>query len=125
MGKAILIIGEDPAEIDFDAPDAPKGMSADKIMAGLNQSVEQLESEGHEARLLLTKNESTVEAQTRDALSQSQYDVIVIGAGLRTLPPMAGQFEKLMNVLHEQAPQAKLAFNTSPADSAEAARRWL
>ena len=49
----------------------------------------------------------------------------MIGAGLRTLPPMAMQFERLMNVVHARAPTAKLAFNTHPADSAAAAMRWL
>jgi isocitrate lyase len=42
------------------------------------------------------------------------HDFIVIGAGLRTLPAMAEQFERLMNVVHEQAPNAKLAFNSQP-----------
>jgi hypothetical protein len=35
------------------------------------------------------------------------------------------QFERLINVLHEKAPQAKLAFNSQPADSDKAALRWL
>ncbi|MDB5361532.1 MAG: hypothetical protein JWO51_2829, partial [Rhodospirillales bacterium] len=46
-------------------------------------------------------------------------------AGLRTLPPMALQFERLINVLREKAPAAKLAFNSQPDDSDIAAMRWL
>jgi hypothetical protein len=38
---------------------------------------------------------------------------------------MTEQFERLINVLHEKAPQAKLAFNSQPADSDKAALRWL
>ena len=121
----ILIIGEDPAQSDFDADDAPKDMSADKVMAGLNGSVERLEAAGHTAQLLLTKDEATVEGQARTALGEGGFDVIVIGAGLRTLPPMAAQFEKLINVLHAEAPRARLAFNSNPADSDAAALRWL
>ena len=68
---------------------------------------------------------ATVDAQVSEALRKSRYDVIVIGAGLRTLPPMTEQFERLINVLHEKAPQAKLAFNSQPADSDKAALRWL
>ena len=49
MGKSILIIGEDPALIDFTASYAPKNMSAAKIMDGLNGSVARLESAGHSA----------------------------------------------------------------------------
>jgi hypothetical protein len=125
MGKSILIIGEDPAEIDFDAPDAPKDMSAAKIMDGLNGSMARLRAAGHAAGLLLTKDAETVERQATEALAGASYDVIVIGAGLRTLPPMALQFERLMNVLHEKAPHAKLAFNSQPGDSDAAAMRWL
>lgn len=123
---SILIIGEDPAAIDFDGPDAPpEGVTAETIMAGLNGSVERLEADGHAAELLLTQDEATVEAQTRAALAGRSFDVIVVGAGLRTLPPMAAHFERLMNVLHAEAPDARLAFNSNPADSDAAARRWL
>lgn len=125
MSKAILIIGEDPAQIDFDAADAPEGMTADRVTAGLAASVARLEAAGHGAELLMTVDETTVAQQVRDALAGREYDVIVIGAGLRTLPPMAGQFERLMNVLHAEAPKAKFAFNSQPDDSDAAALRWL
>lgn len=125
MAKSVLIIGEDPSEIDFDAPDAPKGMSAEKVMEGLNGSAARLRTAGHAAEILLTKSADTVERQTSDALAAARYDVVVVGAGLRTLAPMADQFERLMNVLHTLAPQAKLAFNSQPDDSDAAALRWL
>jgi len=34
-------------------------------------------------------------------------------------------FEKLINVVHAQAPDAKICFNTTPADTSEAVRRWI
>src|SRR3974377_2398908 len=34
-------------------------------------------------------------------------------------------FEKLINVVHKHAPQAKLCFNTLPSDTAAAVKRWL
>ena len=125
MPRSILIIGQDPALIDFSAADAPPNMNADKVMRGLNGSRDRLQRLGHDARILLTRDAETVEAQVSAALRDHRYDVIVIGAGLRTLPPMADQFERLMNVLHERAPQAKLAFNNQPDDSDKAALRWL
>jgi len=123
--KSVLIVGEDPALIDFGAPDAPKNIDAAKIMAGLNDSVARLQAAGHEAELLLTQDAASVEAQVSRALKGRTYDVIVIGAGLRTLPAMTDQFEQLMNVLRDKAPRAKLAFNSRPDDSDAAARRWL
>jgi hypothetical protein len=125
MPQSVLIIGEDPALIDFSAPGVPPDMDADKVMRGLNGARDRLQHAGHEARILLTKDAETVEAQVSEALRDHHYDVIVVGAGLRTLPPLAERFERLMNVLHEQAPQAKLAFNSQPDDSDKAALRWL
>jgi hypothetical protein len=125
MPQSILIIGADPALIDFSAADAPPDMNADKVMRGLNGSRDRLERLGHDVRILLTRDAATVEAQVSATLRDHRYNVIVIGAGLRILPPMADQFERLMNVLHEKAPQAKLAFNSQPDDSDKAALRWL
>ena len=124
MTKAILIIGADPALLDFSAPGAPPGLSAEKVMSGLNDARDRLERAGYAARILLTRDAETVEAQVSKALKQTTYDIIVVGAGLRTLPPMAEQFERLMNVLHQEAPQARLAFNSQPDDSDKAALRW-
>ena len=76
-------------------------------------------------QILLTKNEETVEQQVSDDLKDRSYDVIVVGVGLRTLPPVAVHFERLINVLHEKAPRTKLAFNSKPDDSDAAALRWL
>jgi hypothetical protein len=59
----------------------------------------------------------------RDRLGKTRYDGVLIGAGLRTLPPYALLFEALVNAVHEAAPQAKFAFNSSPADTAQAVQR--
>jgi hypothetical protein len=68
MPQSVLIIGEDPALIDFSAPGAPPDMDADKVMRGLNGSLDRLEHAGHDARILLTKDAETVEAQVSEAL---------------------------------------------------------
>jgi hypothetical protein len=125
MPQSVLIIGEDPAFIDFSAPGVPPGIDAEKIMQGLNGSRDRLKALGHEAEILLTRDAASIDAQVAGALKAKNYDVIVIGAGLRTLAPMVEHFERLMNVLHEKAPQAKLAFNSQPDDSDKAALRWL
>src|ERR1035437_8033326 len=44
--------------------------------------------------------------------------------GVRTIPSHFILFERLINVVHEHAPQAKLCFNTKPSDTAEAVQRW-
>jgi trans-aconitate methyltransferase len=100
-------------------------MTADKILTGLREAHDRLANAGYDVRVILTKDEHTVEGQVFEALKDKSYDVIVVGAGLRILPTMAAQFERLMNVLHQQAPTAKLAFNSMPDDSDAAALRWL
>jgi hypothetical protein len=49
MPQSVLIIGEDPALIDFTALGAPPDMDADKVMRGLNGSRDRLQRAGHEA----------------------------------------------------------------------------
>ncbi len=125
MSSSVLIIGEDPSLIDFDAPDAPPDMSAAKVMEGLEGSRDRLRARGFEAEILLTGEEDALETQVGAALARRDWTVIVIGAGLRVLPPMAQRFEQLMNLLHEQAPAARFAFNSQPDDSDIAALRRL
>jgi hypothetical protein len=49
----------------------------------------------------------------------------VIGAGLREPAPRLLLFEKIINLVHTLAPEARICFNTTPADTAEAVRRWV
>ena len=52
------------------------------------------------------------------------YDVVVVGAGVRVPPIRLFLFEAVINAIHRAAPTARIAFNTRPDDSAEAALRW-
>jgi len=121
--SAILIIGEDPASIP--AGKAPPGITPEVIMKGLTDSRDTLRAKGHQAEILLTTSPDQIENELSAAVREKPYDVLVIGAGLRTLAPMAQQFERLMNAIRVYAPHARLAFNSHPGDSAEAALRQL
>jgi hypothetical protein len=67
----------------------------------------------------------TADAVLQRQLKQTQFDCIMIGAGVRANPSNFLLFEKLINVVHEHAPQAKICFNTVPSDTADAVKRWL
>jgi len=125
--KSVLVIGLQPTLIDFSNPDyaAYPGMNAAKVLAGLNASEESLTDLGYDVRMCLTDFGETAEAVVRDQLEQKRFDCVLIGAGLRTIPGNFLLFERLLNVVHANAPQAKLCFNTKPNDTAEAAQRWL
>jgi len=125
--KSILIIGLQPTLIDFSDPDyaAYPGMDAAKVLAGLKASEASLTDCGYDVQMCLTDFGATAEAVVQDQLEQKRFDCILIGAGLRTIAGNFILFEKLVNVVHKHAPQAKLCFNTKPTDTTEAVQRWL
>ena len=123
--RRVLIIGEDPDRVDFSDPATPPGMDAGKIRAGLEAALAQLRARGREADLVLTTTEQAAAGEVAAALAAKTYDCVVVGAGLRIVPGMTRIFEAIMNVVHERAPQARLAFNLGPEQSAEAAERQL
>ena len=125
--KRVLVIGLDPALIDFSDPNyaAFPGMTAAKVLAGLTAAEEGLKVLGYDAHHCLTDFGQTAEAVVTAQLQRRQFDCILIGAGVRAVPSNFILFEKLMNVVHEHAPRAKICFNTNPADTLEALRRWI
>src|SRR5947209_1852919 len=123
--KSVLGIGLDPTLIDFSQPGYPAGMDATKVLAGLKSSEEELTGLGYSVQMCLTDFGETAEAVVQSQLQQKAFDCVLIGAGVRTIPSNFMLFEKLINVVHEHAPQAKLCFNTKPSDTAEAVQRWL
>ena len=125
MPQAVLMVGEDPSKVDFSDPSIGPGMSADKVMAGLNGSVDELKASGIDAELCLVDLGQTAEAVLSERLRARRYDCVVVGAGLRVVPRHALLFETLINVLHREAGGARIAFNDKPDNSAEAARRQL
>lgn len=125
--KSVLVIGLQPTLIDFSDPDyAPyPGMNAAKVLAVLEASEDRLKNLGYDVQMCLIDFGETAEAVVLDQLKQKRFDCILIGAGVRTIAGNFILFEKLINVVHEHAPQAKLCFNTNPNDTAEAVQRWL
>ena len=123
--KSVLVIGLDPTLIDFSQPGYAPGMNAAKVLAGLKSSEDELTRLGYSVRMCLNDFGETAENVVQLQLKQNRFDCILIGAGVRANPNNLMLFEKLINVVHAQAPQAKLCFNTTPSDTAAAVRRWL
>jgi hypothetical protein len=124
-GKNVLVIGLDPTLIDFSQSGYVPGMDAAKVLAGLKSSEAELTRLGYSVEMCLTDFGETAEAVVRSRLEQQRYDCVLIGAGVRTNPSNFLLFEKLINVVHEHAPRARLCFNTMPGDTAAAVKRWL
>ena len=120
-GKGVLIIGFEPTLLDYATI---PNLNAAKVMAAIKADEAQLRGLGYEVELCLIDLGKTAATVVRDRLRQKQFNCVLIGAGVRTIPKYFILFEKLINVVHEHAPQAKLCFNTKPSDTAEAIQRW-
>jgi hypothetical protein len=123
--KTVLVIGLDPALIDFTKPGYAPGMNAAKVLAGLKSSEDELSRLGYSMTTCFTDFGETAEAVVQGQLKQNRFDCVLIAAGIRANPSNFLLFEKLVNVVHEHAPQSKICFNTLPSDTAAAIQRWL
>ena len=124
MARArVLLVGLDPDVVD--KPPVPE-LTAAKVHAAVEAESAKLGSLGYSVKSLLVDDGKTAEAVLTDALTNSGYDCIMIGAGLRVVPSYLLLFEKLINVVHRHTPAStKLCFSSNPSDTAEAVRRWV
>ena len=121
----VLLVGLEPDIVDYSKSPVP-GVTAAKVRAAVEADSAKLKSLGYSVKSLYVDDGKTAEATLTKALEGGGYDCIMIGAGLRTVPPYFLLFEKLINVIHRHAPAStKLCFNTNPADTAEAVQRWV
>jgi hypothetical protein len=120
--KNVLLIGLDPRGVDFTNVPA---MNEQKLSAALKAEEERLSGLGYQTEWCLIDPGETAEALILERLGTKKFDCILIGAGVRTMPAHFLLFEKLINLLHSHAPQARLCFNTRPDDSTEAVQRWV
>jgi hypothetical protein len=120
--KRVLAMGLDPAFVDLKAS-APD-LTPELVRAFIESQLNRLRGLGYEVQSCLVDTGDSAEAVTQRHLDSGRFDCVVIGAGLRT-PEHLWLFEKLLNLVHGRAPGAKICFNTTPADTAEAVRRWI
>jgi hypothetical protein len=123
--RRVLFIGQQPETVDFSDPALPPGFDAAKIHAGIAIGMQQMIARGWAAELCLVQPDSSATDAVKQRLAAATYDAVVIGGGIRIPPKSLLLFERLVNAVHQGAPLAAIAFNTTPQDTAEAAARWL
>lgn len=121
----VLFIGQKPETVDFSDPALPPGFNAEKINAGIAVGVAKLKEKGWDADTCMISPDDTAGPMLDKQLASAAYDCVVIGGGLRIPPKSLALFEAVVNTIHKAAPNAAIAFNTKPEDTAEAAARWL
>jgi len=121
----VLLVGLEPKAVDYSDPALPAGMDAKKIQAGIELCMKQMSDRGWQADTCLIQPDATAGLVVQQQLSGTKYDCVVVGAGVRLPPKNLLLFEAIVNAVHKAAPNASIAFNTVPQDSAAAAARWL
>ena len=123
IGKKVLLIGLEPKLVDY--AHLPTHLDEPILRKGLETDLSRLRGLGYAAEWLLIDRGETAEAVVAAKLRSERFDCVLIGAGIRTIPPLFLLFEKVVNTVHENAPSAKVCFNTKPDDTAESVQRWI
>lgn len=121
MTKKVLMVGWHPSAVDYDKY---PGLTPEKLKTALQADERKLNEQGFDASLGFITDGETATDQVADALKKTEYDIVLIGAGVRKDDDHFLVFERLVNLVHKLAPQASIAFNTGPTDSDDAVRRW-
>ena len=121
----ILFVGQKPETVDFSDPSLPPGTNAEKINAGIAVGVAKIEQRGWRGDTCMITPDAAGNVMLEDALKAAAYDCVVIGGGLRLPPKSLTLFETVLNIIHKTAPNAAIAFNTRPEDTADAAARQV
>ena len=120
MSARVLLVGLESAAVDFARwPE----LTVEKLEAAFAAVERALADEGMESRWCLVDSGATACDQLAAALTQFAPDVVSIGAGVRADPAHLHLFERMVNLVHKQAPQAVFAFNTDPMDTIASVRR--
>jgi hypothetical protein len=99
----VLVVGLDPAKI--------QGWDPEPLQAAIARGRARFDDHGIEADWCLVALDENPEA--------------AIGGGIRRPEPLLELFERVVNLVRQHAPDAAVAFNSSPEDCADAALRWL
>ena len=120
--KRVILIGLKPDVADYS--NWPH-LTPEKLMAALQADEATLNSLGYDVQLCLVDLGETAETVVTQKLTETAFECVMIGAGVRTVPDKFLLFEKLINIVHHHAPAARICFSTKPSDTAEAVQRWL
>lgn len=114
-------MGLDPVFADFTRfPD----LTPELIRSFIDAQLDRLRGLGYEVTGCLVDAGDTAESEVTGHLQARRFDCVMFGAGLRD-PERLLLFERLLNLVHALAPEARICFNTTPADTAEAVQRWI
>ncbi|MCP3474110.1 hypothetical protein NLM33_27735 [Bradyrhizobium sp. CCGUVB1N3] len=121
MAKRVLAIGIEPGSADYSA--FPQ-LTPELVRNYIDAQLLRITGLGYDVTSCLIDLDETAEAAVTSALREVSFDCVVIGAGLREPKERLLVFERVLNLVHQLAPNAAICFNTNPGDTAEAVQRW-
>ena len=121
MAKSVLALGLDPVHADYSQM---PNLTPELVRAFIETQLDRVRALGYIVESCFVDIGATAEPLVRAQLVKQTFDCVMFGAGLRAAPHLL-LFERLLNLVHELAPRAKICFNSTPADTAEAVRRWV
>jgi hypothetical protein len=115
----VLVLGLDPYRVPGRWDPKPV---ADAIEVGIARFAEH--GVGVETCLFGLDRSENVQEVAAAALRARPWKCVVIGGGVRN-EDQVELFEQLLNLVRRHAPEAAIAFNRTPADTFDAAARWI
>ncbi|GLY52154.1 hypothetical protein [Lentzea sp. NBRC 102530] len=110
----VLVIGFDPHTIP--------GFDPAPVAAGIEQGRRRFAELGLTEDLFLidfAELDGRAQAALAEKLRHKEYDVVVVGGGIRKGPGLLELFQVVVNEVHWHQPEAAIAFNDSPGDSSD------
>jgi hypothetical protein len=117
MSARVLLLGFDPATVP--------GVDTNMVNYAIAIGQAKFDAERITTENCFVRPDESARAQIIEQLKANRYEVIVIGGGLRKPEALLQMFEEVVNLVRVYAPDAAIAFNSNPTDSADAAMRWL
>jgi hypothetical protein len=93
------------------------------IEAGLTKFAEH--GVGVETCLIGLDGSEDVVSVVGSALRSHRWQCVTVGGGLRHSDDQVEMLEQVINLIRRYAPDAAIAFNSTPATTYEAAARWI
>ncbi|HTJ70565.1 MAG TPA: hypothetical protein VL551_23710 [Actinospica sp.] len=116
----VLVIGLDPYRVPGPWDPTP---AAEAIEAGMRKFA--AHGVAAETCLFGLDGSDDVEAVVGSALRAHPWECVTVGGGLRHSDDQVELLELVINLVRRYAPDAAIAFNSSPDTTYEAAARWM
>jgi hypothetical protein len=121
----VLMVGIDPADVDFSDPSLPPGVTAEIIRKGIVKGEEDLRGAGHDVGTLYIPTDPAGLGGLAERLARDPVDCVLIGGGVRVPPRNLPLFEAVLNVIARAPSRALVALVDRPDEAGKAVARVL